>query len=164
LTDRVVVDASPLIALFRAGRAELLGQLWPEIAIPGAVWREVLAGGFADRAARDLPEAPWARRVEVAAVPSSIVAWNLGAGESEVLAFALENPRFIAMVDDAESRRCARALGIPVLGTGGTLVLAKRRGLIGSVRTLLDELRAEGLWLSEEVINLLLQAAGEDQP
>jgi hypothetical protein len=31
--DRVVVNASPLIALFRSGQAELLGQLWPEVAL-----------------------------------------------------------------------------------------------------------------------------------
>jgi predicted nucleic acid-binding protein len=35
--DRVVVNASPLIVLFRSGQAELLGQLWQEVIVPGAV-------------------------------------------------------------------------------------------------------------------------------
>lgn len=66
------------------------------------------------------------------------------------------------MVDDAAARRCARALGIATLGTGGAIVLAKQRGLIKSVGDRLQQLRDAGLWLSEEVVSLLKQQAGED--
>ena len=47
-----------------------------------------------------------------------------------MLTVALNRPDFRAMVDDQAARRCARTLGIRTLGTGGMLVLAKRRGLI----------------------------------
>jgi predicted nucleic acid-binding protein len=67
-----------------------------------------------------------------------------------------------AMVDDAAARRCARTLGISTLGTGGALVLAKRRRLIPSISPAIQALRDSGLWLSEEVVNLLKQQAGED--
>ena len=157
--DRVVVNASPLIALFRSGQAELLGQLWPEVMIPEAVWMEVLAGE--DAAARGLPVAPWAKQVTVTAVAPTIAAWDLGPGESEVLTFALEHPGYRVIVDDAEARRCARTFGISILGTGGTLILAKRRGLIVSVSESLMALRNAGLWLSDELVLLLKRQAGE---
>jgi predicted nucleic acid-binding protein len=37
------------------------------------------------------------------------------------------------MVDDKAARRCAKTFGIQTLGTGGMLILAKRRELIESV-------------------------------
>lgn len=78
-----------------------------------------------------------------------------------MLSFALANPGYRAMVDDAAARRCARALGIATLGTGGAIVLAKRRGLITSVGDRLQQLQDAGLWLSEDVVNLLKQQAEE---
>ena len=65
------------------------------------------------------------------------------------------------MVDDAAARRYARTLGIQTLGTGGAIVLAKKRGLINSVDEPLQALRDSGLWLSDAVVNILKQQAGE---
>lgn len=78
-----------------------------------------------------------------------------------MLTFALENPRYRAVLDDGAARRCARTLGINLLGTGGMLVLAKRRGLLESITEGLEKLQQAGLWLSPEIINLLLKEAGE---
>lgn len=89
------------------------------------------------------------------------MSWNLGAGESDVLNLAQSLSGYHAMIDDAAARACARTLGIPTLGTGGALVLAKRRGLLASVTDALKSLRDAGLWLSEDVERLLKDQAGE---
>ena len=78
-----------------------------------------------------------------------------------MLSYALAHPGIRAVIDDAAARRCARTLGIPLLGTGGILVLAKRRGLLPSVSQGLNRLRDSGLWLSDDLIRLLLIQAGE---
>jgi predicted nucleic acid-binding protein len=49
----------------------------------------------------------------------------------------------------------------PFLGTGGLLVLVKRRGLIGSLDEALQDVVNAGLWLSADVIKLLKKQAGE---
>jgi len=85
----------------------------------------------------------------------------LGAGDSAVLSLALQFPTHRAMIDDAAARACARTLGIATLGTGGALVLAKRRGLISSVADALREVQNAGLWLSDSVVQVLLKSAGE---
>jgi hypothetical protein len=36
--ERVVINASPLITLFRSGLHPLLPQLFPDLAVPAAVW------------------------------------------------------------------------------------------------------------------------------
>ncbi|MEH2173161.1 hypothetical protein [Nostoc sp.] len=43
---------------------------------------------------------------------------------------ALKNSDCPAIVDDRAARRCGQALGINTIGTGGLLILAKRRGII----------------------------------
>jgi len=48
-----------------------------------------------------------------------------------------------------------------VIGTLGTLIAAKRAGLLKSIRPELDGLRATSFFLSPQLYNTLLQAAGE---
>jgi predicted nucleic acid-binding protein len=159
--DRVAVNASPLIVLFNAQLADLLPQLFAEVLVPSAVWNEVTASDASDAAAQQLPFATWAKRIEVTTIPPIVSGWNLGQGESEVLSLAIERSECRAMLDDAAARRCARTLGVPTLGTGGALILAKRRGLVASVSASIQTLRDAGLWMSDEVMAILLKQAGE---
>ena len=41
----IVSNSSPLINLARIGRLDLLHHLYSELAVPGAVWREVVVEG-----------------------------------------------------------------------------------------------------------------------
>jgi len=159
--EQTVLNASPLIVLFRANLGNLLPKLFHEICIPGAVWDEVTGAGYRDEPVSGLLNAEWARKLRVPEISPRIASWDLGAGESEVLTFALSHSGFRAMIDDKAARRCAKALGIQTLGTGGMLVIAKRRGVIGSVSTELEHLRRAGLWMSDELVELLLTEAGE---
>jgi predicted nucleic acid-binding protein len=110
--EGVVVNASPLITLFRSEQADLLPRLFSRISIPEAVWQEVVVAGRDDAAARELGAQSWPIRQAV--VPSPRVEiWNLGAGQTAVLSYALANSGVRAVVDDADARRCARTLGSP---------------------------------------------------
>ena len=61
--ERLVVNASPLIVLFRSGQAEILPALCPHVAVPDAVWLEVTAGGHEDMAASGLTQTDWVKRL-----------------------------------------------------------------------------------------------------
>jgi len=159
--EKVVANASPLIILLKGGLADLLPELFSEIAVPNGVWEEIIAGGPTDSAATALPDAAWIHRVRLDEVASEVLIWNLGAGETEVLSLALADKSYIAMIDDRAARNCARTLGIQTIGTGGALVLAKHRGLIPSVSIALQQLLDAGLWLSDEIVALLRTQAGE---
>lgn len=157
---QVVVDASPLITLYKSQLANLLPQLFTQVQVPPAVWQEVTAAKD-DISAQSLPQSKWAIRTEAIALNTLVSAWDLGAGESEVLSYALTHPNTTVMIDDAAARRCAISLNIPTLGTGGMIVLAKRQGLISSVTEPIQALQASGLWLSDSLVQLLKQQAGE---
>jgi predicted nucleic acid-binding protein len=55
--DRVVINASPLITLFRSAQAHLLPELFPRIIVPETVWQEVTSEKD-DAAARGVVRAP----------------------------------------------------------------------------------------------------------
>src|SRR5262249_31078382 len=110
---------------------------------------------------QSLPIVNWARRIEVTASHPVIRDWNLGAGEAEVLNLAYSLPGYRAMVDDGAARACASTLGIRIIGTGGLLVVAKRRGMIDSVTDAIQAVLDAGLWLSDGLVDLLKVQAGE---
>lgn len=156
----IVLNASPLILLCNSNLAFILPEMFTEVVVPNAVWQEVVNGPRVDRAAQMLPGLDWLKRMQVVSAPS-VVRWDLGAGETEVLSFALAQPAYTPVLDDLLAKKCARSLGISTLGTGAILILAKERGLIQSVESALRQLQRIGLWISEPVIQLLKHKAGE---
>jgi predicted nucleic acid-binding protein len=156
-----MIDSSPLIVLFKSQQSQLLPQLFAEILVPEAVWNEITLASKNDEAAQQLPQVDWVQKIEQITITPEVAGWDLGQGEAEVLSWTLNHPNYAAIVDDRAAKNCAKSLGIFTLGTGGVLLLAKRRGLIPNISPRLEALRNSGLWLSDTVFNLLKQQAGE---
>jgi predicted nucleic acid-binding protein len=157
----VVIDASPLIALFKSQQSYLLNQLFSQVLVPEAVWNEVIHNKYDDLASQGIVNVNWLKKVTVNKIPEVISQRDLGKGESEVLSFALNHSTIRAMLDDHAARQCAKTLGISTLGTGGMLILAKQRGILLSVTEALEKLRAAGMWISDDLFKLLTSKAGE---
>jgi predicted nucleic acid-binding protein len=160
-SDRAALNASPIITLCKSGQEDLLPQLFTEIVLPGAVLEEVEAGDITNPAAQKLGALTWLKRDDTVAVAPIVQAWDLGAGETVVLSYALARPDYVAVIDDTAGRRCASSLNITVIGTVGLIVLAKRRKLIARITPSLEALRDAGLWLSDKLLEQLKQQEGE---
>lgn len=152
-----VTNASPLIYLGRTGHLDLLRNCARTVCVPEAVVRETRD----DMASRAIDSSAWLRVVQMNAVPSQIAVWDLGDGESAVLAWVLSYPGVRAVIDDLEGRRCAGQLGIRVIGTLGVVLAAKRRGLIPAAGPVVKALIDAGLYLAEEIVSRALALAGE---
>lgn len=76
---------------------------------------------------------------------------------------ALELRPAVVVLDDALARRIAENLGIPLTGTLGLLLDAKRRGLITQVTPLLDQLQSLGFRLAPHTRAAVQKAAAEDK-
>ncbi len=94
-------------------------------------------------------------------MPPIIQAWDLGPGESSVLAYAYVNAGSIAIIDDLAARRCAEALRIPLRGTLGLVLIAKKRGVLPAARPVLLKLKQSGMYLSDQVLDQVLALIGE---
>jgi predicted nucleic acid-binding protein len=162
----VLVNAGPLIALGKLNRLPLLAQLFGKVHVPQAVFDEAVVEG----ARRNTPDALIIRLflqhysfpildLSELASRSYVPAWELGAGERQLLALAQSFPAALVLLDDELAREEARRLGIPVKGTIGILVQAFREGLLDTeeVELLLLEIAARSdIWISEKLCRRVL--------
>jgi len=156
-----VIDASPLIFLTRAGKLSLLREFANQILVPLPVAQEIAARGPKDITATSLKDLPWIEVAPAIPIPEEIMLWGLGKGESAVLAIAVAHPGMMAILDDLAGRKCAAWLQVPVRGTLGIVLAAKRRGIIPLARPVLEELISSGLYLSRAVLDEALKRTGE---
>jgi len=138
--EHIVVNASPLICLFKSGLSDILPSLFSEIMVPDKVHEEITA-----KSGIDLSSIKQLKLGRDIVILPSIASWDIGEGKSSVISFALKNPDYWAVIDDREARRCAMSLGCRHMGTIGIILLAKRRGIIPSVRESLHKLHTAGL-------------------
>ena len=159
MADQIVVNASPLIVLARAGRIDLLTLVGTPIHVPESVSSEVRA--HSDDAARMLDTVAWLQTVQDAEILPSVRGWDLGAGESAVLEWAQANRPARAIIDDYAARKLANVLAVQVTGTLGLALLARQRGMVPLARPLVEDLARAGLYLSEPIVERALRLVGE---
>jgi predicted nucleic acid-binding protein len=159
----LVFNASPVIVLAKAGLLETILQLGDSLLIPKAVIDEVLRVDDVMDPARLWFEGSGApfERIPTPSTPPFLAAWDLGRGESAVIAIASPIPGAVAVLDDLAGRRCAQAHGIPIIGTLGLILLAKKRGLLPSASAAIMAVTRAGLYVSAAAATEIRAKAGE---
>lgn len=148
-----------MIGLARIGGLNLLPDLFAEVLVTETVLAEC----------RARPDRPEGVQIEAAladgalarcAEPYAPTDWGLGAGETGSIALALARGAGL-LVDDRSARRVATALGIPVIGLLGVLVLAKRSGAVPLIRPAIEKLIESGYFLGGGLVEQVMRQAGE---
>jgi len=158
---RVIVDTSPLQYLYQLGLLHLLPEILGDAVIPPAVAAELAEGRRIGLAVPDPAQLPWLAVQNVSGAAVLPLAWDLGSGEREALALALEHAGAVVVLDDRLARRAAAALGIPLVGTLGLLLRAKQAGAIEAVKPILDQLDSLNFRLDRDTRDVVLRLAGE---
>jgi Predicted nucleic acid-binding protein, contains PIN domain len=157
----VICNTSPLQYLYQLGSLDLLPALAGRITIPKAVLKELEAGRALGLNLPDPTRLDWITiRCPASAVALPLVT-DLGPGETEVVALALELIDAVVILDDALARQVAETLGIRVIGTLGVLLDAKRAGLVPAIAPLLDQLEALRFRLAPHTRAAVLKLAAE---
>ncbi len=156
----MILNNTPLVALWSISHLALLRDLYGEVLIPPAVREEFLATERAVRQAT-LAESPWIKRMPLANPRQALVYVGLDQGEAEVLALAIEWSARLVIIDERKGRRYAKRLDLPLTGTVGVLLTAKSQGLIPALAPLVDQRLMEGLFLAPELVEKALELAGE---
>lgn len=128
---RIVADTGPIIALAKIGKIFLLKSIAGEVLIPPMVYKELFG--------------------------------KIGS-ESNEIDRALNT--FIRLkkeitLDEATEMALAKKLNIATTGLVGLLVVAKEMGFVESVGPLIEDLRNNGYWLSDDLITTAKRLAGE---
>ncbi len=165
MDEPLVINASPLILLSRIGGLDWLAGLSCDLRVPAAVLWELEEGRTRDDCAVQVRGRANLRVVADLALSPAVVAWQLGPGESQVIAHALASPPARTLLDDRAARRAARSFGCRVIGTLGAVALLAHRGVIRDLPETVDRLRAAGLRISQPVVDrILADALGRGEP
>ncbi len=161
---KVIVNSTPLIVLCGIGRLSILRELYQEIFIPEAVYREVTVKE--DTACIQIKASREWIHVEGIRDHSEKKMYKakLHDGEVEVMILSQEKGADLLILDDNAAKKTAKYLGFSVTGTLGVLLKAKRQGLIHEIRPLLSEMQQNGFYVSAIVEEMALKQAGELLP
>jgi predicted nucleic acid-binding protein len=159
--ELAISNTGPLIAFAKVQRLDLLTSLFSEILIPRAVADELTACEAALPGAEILSMKGF-RVVELPGGSDALLEAELDSGEAAVVQLALKMGGTEVLLDERKARRLAESVyNLKVLGTGGLLLRAKKKGLIKEVKSTLHQIRANGYYLSERLVLGIERAAGE---
>ena len=141
----VISDTSAITNLAAIHHLQLLPQLYNQVTIPEAVYRELADIAPPVPGTLEVQTATWLEVRQVInyqVVKRLIDEVRLAPGESEAIALALELEADLLLIDERRGRAEADRLGVKITGLLGILVEAKQKNLIFAVRPLMDALVA----------------------
>lgn len=155
-----LADSSTLIHLARAGRFDLLADLFDRVLVPPAVWDEVVVQGAGLPGADDVRKAREGGLIEVVelARPGDVDRGQgaLDAGEAEAIALMEQEDADVLVLDESAARALARDRGLSTTGLIGLLVRGHQRGHVDDLEEAIDEVRAGGFWIDDRQVKEIL--------
>lgn len=158
----IISNTSPLYYLHQVKSLELLRDLYGRVVTTPQVRDELADGRAQGLDVPDVDALDWVT-VKNVSVPSFLgLIADIGKGEASILALALEYPGSRLIIDDHLGRDVAHDQNISVTGTLGVLLLAKERGHVVRISTVMDDLLGNGFHCSRALHLEVLRLAGEE--
>lgn len=163
---KIISNTGPIIGLLSIKRMDLLWQLFDQVVIPQAVRRELCVNAADHRGEAEAIEQYISDgKLAVYQVQNDqavkALYGKLHFGELEVIIGAKECEISLALIDEIKARKMAEEFLVDTIGIMGILSLAKRRGLIKTVKDEVDCLRGNGYRISEKLYQKFLRQNGE---
>ncbi len=159
----VVSDTSPLCNLVLIDHLWLLREIYGVVVIPDVVADELAAASNVK--IQNICTLEW---IETRSLTNPDFAQNLqierglDPGEAWAIALTIELIADDLLIDERLGRREALKLGLSVIGILGILTIAKQRGLIPRVQTLMDDLiKQAGFRISPQLYDRVLDLSNE---
>ena len=159
----IVCNTTPISNFLHLGRMDILKAIFHELHIPMAVHSEIEAHFSDDHQWQKCLDENFIIRAEVQTSPKiKELIIHLHLGEAEALCLCIENNAQLLLLDDRDARTIARLNNIPVSGTLGVLMKAKKMGIVESVKDFMDQLRTDHhYWIDDAMYNKVLSLSNE---
>ena len=159
----IVSNTTPISNFLHLGRMEILKTIFKELHVPMAVHSEIEAYFSGDYQWQRCLDEGFIIRTEIQTSPKiKELMIHLHRGEAEALCLCIENNAKLCLLDDKDARIVARLNKIPISGTLGVLMKAKKMGIIESVKDFMDQLRTEHhYWIDNAMYNKVLSSLNE---
>lgn len=161
----VVSDTTPILSLLKAGRLELLENLYQMVVVPKAVYDELTDNPDYEEEREKIVNCTFLSVEEVHNMDSVNILRNvtgLDAGESEALVLYGEKKADLLLIDEHKGRGVAKKMSVEHVGTVGILMLAFDEGILTAeeVRNTLEILITRDIRLSRKLCNKVLDYVG----
>ena len=149
MSKPIISDTSCFIVLSKTGQLDLLHKLFGNI---------LTTPEIAEEFGEELPN--W---VEIVAVKDEyklkLFETQIDKGEASAMALALETNNAFLIIDDYKARKLAHTLNLHYTGTIGIIILAKQKGIIGSIKPVLAKIKETNFRISADLeLQALIQA------
>jgi len=159
----IVSNTTPISNFLNLGQMEILKTIFKELHVPKAVYSEIEAYFSGDDQWQRCLDEGFIIRAEIQTSPKiKELMVHLHMGEAEALCLCIENNAKLCLLDDKDARIIARLNNIPISGTLGVLMKAKKMGIIESVKELMDRLRTDHhYWIDNAMYDKVLSLSNE---
>jgi len=149
LSKPIISDTSCFITLSNIGELNLLRLLYKQI---------VTTTEIAQEFGESLPD--WVEVISASdKTKQELLEMQVDKGEASAIALALESENPFLIIDDNKARKLARNLKLNHTGTIGIIIAAKRKGIIDSIKPILEKIKATNFRISIDLeLQALLQA------
>jgi predicted nucleic acid-binding protein len=155
---KVYSNTTPLLAFASIERFDILQSVHGELHVVESVKRECQAG--LPIMVPNLMKLDWVCLVDdPQEMDGRFLA--LDAGERDTISEALRDKADLVLIDERLGRNLAEYYGLRVVGTLGTLLKAKKIGIISEFLPIVRALQEHGFWYSENLIQRLANDVGE---
>ncbi len=158
-----VSDAGPIIHLHEIEQLDLF-QIWEQVVIPDAVWKETVGmGRIAQSQLEMLDNLQFVRAFDNDVLQTFVGRFSLDKlhpGEVACLYLCQQRSIHLFLTDDLAARKAAKRLGIQPVGSVGMIVRAWKSGIISIEETkeFLRELQQTStLFITPEIIEIAIR-------
>lgn len=156
----VISDTSPVTNLIQIGQLSLLQGVFGVVILPQAVYEELCVIP-AQKIIIDQQNWLFVQKPADEKLVAELKK-ELDKGEAEAIALALELKADALIIDELKGRDKAEQVGLRIIGLLGTLLEAKQKGFVPTVRPLMDELVSKaGFKLHPALYQQILKISGE---
>lgn len=147
----IISDTSCLIILSKIGEIDLLQKVYGQIVTTSEVageYGELLPKWIMISDAKDKSK-------------QKLLELQIDKGESSAIALAMELNGSTLILDDYKARKVAEQLELSFTGTLGIIIKAKLKGIIPSIKPLLNKIKETNFHISKDLEKIALREAKE---
>lgn len=147
----IITDTSCLILYDKINELDILRKTFSSLIVTPQVAEEFGA---------DLPNWIKVKPIQDTEQYSQLID-ELGRGEASSIVLAQEIRGSLLIIDEKRGRRVAKSLRIEIIGSLGILLKAKQKGIIKTVRSILEKIGRTNFRISKVIKEELLRRANE---
>jgi predicted nucleic acid-binding protein len=145
----IISDTSCFITLSKIEKMDILLLLYKQIVTTPEISQEF---------GESLPD--WVEIIPVSdKAKQELLEMQVDKGEASAIALALENENSVLIIDDNKARKLAQNLKLDFTGTIGVIIAAKQKGIISSIKPILEKIKDTNFRISADLeLQALIQA------